>query len=352
MRAARIGQSAPKGGSLRPGRSATVVTWVLPHLLTYVAESGRDATPLRLLPGLRGRNLDDPDTRVSDGAAVEAWRLAEQVTGDEALGLHMAEAIPTGALDLLEYAFRASPTLDSAIKQVVRYGRAVGERLLPVVAAEGDRLSVDWTGLAERQRIEFAMSFLVRLAREATGTSISPVEVRFAHSPPANLSAHREFYRAALRFDERSNQLVFARTDLDRPFRSADPALSRVMCRRLEKMLTQALAQGDSTSAIVRRLLLENLARGEPSAAQTARELGLSERTLHRRLRDEGTSFRTILDTIRGELATELLCEPRIGIGEIAFVLGYSEPAAFYRFFRRLTGQTPLAYRHASRTAE
>ena len=124
------------------------------------------------------------------------------------------------------------------------------------------------------------------------------------------------------------------------------------MCRRLDKMLTQALAQGDSTSAIVRRLLLENLARGEPSAAQTARELGLSERTLHRRLRDEGTSFRNILDTIRGELATELLSEPRIGIGEIAFVLGYSEPAAFYRFFRRLTGQTPLAYRHGSRTAK
>ena len=77
----------------------------------------------------------------------------------------------------------------------------------------------------------------------------------------------------------------------------------------------------------------------------------MSERTLHRRLHAEHTSFRSILDTIRGELATELLCEPRIGIGEIAFVLGYSEPAAFYRFFRRVTGQTPLAYRHASQTA-
>ena len=351
MRAARIGKSAPKGGSLRPGRTATVVAWVLPHLLMHVAASGRDATPLRLLPGLRGRNLDDPDTRVSDGAAVEAWRLAGQVTGDEALGLHMAETIQAGALDLLEYAFRASPTLDSAIKQLVRYGRAVGERLLPVVAAVGDGLSVNWSGLAERQRTEFAMSFLVRLAREATGTSLSPVEVRFAHSPPENLSDHREFFRAPLRFDDRSNQLVFSRTDLGRPFRSADPALSGVVQRRLEKMLTQALAQGDSTSSLVRRVLLENLARGEPSAAQTARELGLSERTLHRRLRDEHTSFRSILDTIRGELATDLLCERRIGIGEIAFVLGYSEPAAFYRFFRRLTGQTPLAYRHASRTA-
>jgi AraC-like DNA-binding protein len=351
MRATKNGKAGPDGAVVRPGRTATVLTWVLPHLLAHVAACGHDATPLRLLPGLRGRDLDDPVTRVADTAAVEAWRLAEQVTGDDALGLHMAQAIPAGALDLLEYAFRSSPTLDIAVKQLVRYGRAVGERTPPALFVKGDKLSVSWGGLKQRQRTEFAVSILIRLARDATGTTLAPLDVCFAHKPPENLFEHRAFFRAPLQYESPSNQLLFARSDFARPLRSADPALSGVVCRRLEKMLTQVPARDDSTAVHVRRLLLENLARGEPNAAATARELGLSERTLHRRLRAERTSFRKILDTVRGDLATDLLSERRIGIAEIAFVLGYSEPAAFYRSFRRWTGQTPLAFRRASRTA-
>jgi AraC-like DNA-binding protein len=328
-----------------------VLTWVLPHLLTYVATCGHDSTSLRLLHGLRGRNLDDPDTRVADSAAVEAWRLAEQITGDDALGLHMAQSIPSGALDLLEYAFRSSPTLDIAFKQLARYGRAVGEHAPPVLETKDNTVSVSWRDLKQRQRTEFAMSFLVRLSREATGASLAPVEVSFAHGPPENLFEHRAFFRAPLRFETLSNQLLFARSDLAYPLRGADPALSGVVCRRLEKMLTAARAQQESTAAQVRRVLLESLARGEPTAAATARELGVSERTMHRRLRAEGTSFRSTLDAVRGDLAADLLRERHIGIAEIAFVLGYSEPAAFYRSFRRWTGQTPLAFRRASRMA-
>ena len=99
------------------------------------------------------------------------------------------------------------------------------------------------------------------------------------------------------------------------------------------------------------RVLLVNLAGGELTGAAIARGLGLSERTLHRRLRAESTSFADILDATRGELAKSLLPEPEIGIGEIAFLLGYSEPSAFHRFFRRWTGSTPLAYRRAARSA-
>ena len=350
MPAAESGQSTPAGG-IRSGHSATVLTWVLPHLLAHVEACGHDSTSLRLLPGLRGRNLDDPDTRVADSAAVEAWRLAEHVTGDDALGLHMAQSIPSGALDLLEYAFRSSPTLDFAFTQLARYGRAVGEHAPPVLTAKDEWVSMSWGDLRQRQRTEFAMSILVRFSREATGTSLAPVEVSFAHKPPENLFEHRAFFRASLRFEAPSNQLLFARSDLAYPLRSADPALSGVVCRRLEKMLTAARAQEQSTAAQVRRVLLESLARREPTAEGTARELGVSERTMHRRLRAEGTSFRSTLDALRGELAADLLRERHIGIAEIAFVLGYSEPAAFYRSFRRWTGQTPLAFRRASRTA-
>lgn len=334
---------------------ATVLTWVLRHLLAHVAARGHDATPLRHVAGLRGRDLEDPDARVPDAAASEAWRLAEQISGDDVLGLHMAQALPRGAMDLLEYAFRSSPSLETAFEQVARYGRVVSDRASLSLSLDDRALAVTIAPrphpASQRQRAEFYLAFLVRLARESTGTSLAPLEVRFAHRAPESLFEHRAFFRAPLRFDEPSNQLLLARSDAALPIQSADAGLLGVARRRLDKMLAQIPAQDLSTAAQVRRVLLENLARGEPTAATVARELGLSARTLQRRLRAEGTWVRGILDAVRGELALALLREPGIGIAEIAYFLGYSEPAAFHRSFRRWTGQTPLAYRRSVRAA-
>jgi AraC-like DNA-binding protein len=332
-------------GTVRVRSTPTVAAWVLPHLLAYVSSQGCDVTPIRQLPGIRGRDLDDPDMRIADSTTTEAWRLAAQLTADEDLGLSVAKAIPAGALDLLEFAFRSSATLGLALGQIVRYARVARERASPRLTLENDALTLRWSGSQYRHRAEFALAFVTRLAREATEASFAPMEVRFAHRPPPSISEHRAFFRTRLRFDEPATQLLVARPDADRPFRSADAALSRVVCRRLEKMLARLAVEEDSLGTRVRRVLHDTMAAGRPTAASVARELGLSERSLHRRLRSERTSFRGILDRTRGELAIALLGEPGIGIGDVAFFLGYSEPAAFHRFFRRFTGQTPRSFR-------
>jgi len=337
-------------GTPRARQTHTVLAWILPELLAHVAECGYDATPLRRLPGLSGRDLDDPDVRVADASAADAWHLAEQITGDDSIGLHMAQSIPAGALDILEYAFRSSPTVGSGLDQLSRYVRAVIDRAAARFDIVGDALAVTWVKPAEPHRVEFAFAMIVRMAREATGLSLAPREVQFAHRPPETRLEHRAFFRSPVRFGASSNQLVFSRTDLALPLQSDDPALSRIVRRRLDKMLKQ-ISRKDSIGMQVRRVLLDNLTGGELTAASIARDLALSERTLHRRLRAENTSFAEILDATRGELATSLLPEPGIGIGEIAFLLGYSEPSAFHRFFRRWTGSTPLAYRRAARSS-
>jgi AraC-like DNA-binding protein len=262
----------------------------------------------------------------------------------------MAQSIPAGALDILEYAFRSSPTVGSGLEQLARYVRAVIDRAAAELDIVGDALAVTWVKPAEPHRVEFAFALIVRMAREAAGFSLAPREVHFAHRPPESRLEHRAFFRSPVRFGASSNQLLFSRTDLALPLRSADPALSRIVRRRMDKML-KLIPRQDSIGTQVRRVLLDNLAGGELTAAAIARGLGLSQRTLHRRLRAENTSFADILDATRGELAKSLLPEPGIGIGEIAFLLGYSEPSAFHRFFRRWTGSTPLAYRRAARSA-
>ena len=344
----------------RPGRPrlqcrSTVLAWVLPHLLAHVTAVGADAGPIRRLPGIRGRDLDDPDTRLPDAAAREAWRLAGEITGDGAIGLHMAQAIPAGALDLLEYAFRSSPNLGSAFEQLARYGRVISDRAAFRLTHDSASLQVTIGGegaeAVRSQRANFSLAFVVRLCREATGTSVSPREVLFAGPRPDSLFEHRTFFRAALSFEESANRLVYSSADAQLPLRSADPGLAAVVHRRLDRMLAQRPPEGGSTAGDVRRVILEFLPRGEPTAAAVARELGLSVRTLGRRLRAEGMWFRGALDAVRGERAAALLRDPAVGIGEIAFVLGYSEPAAFHRSFKRWTGQTPLAFRRAARAA-
>ena len=341
--------SRAAGTSRRNGVSpgpATVLTWVLPHLVAHVIARGYDASPIGRIPGLQGKDLNDPDTRVTDGAAFRAWSVAEEITGDELMGLHMAEASPAGALDLLEYAFRTSSTLEAALGQIARYGRVVSDRAAAQLTEQGDAVTVTFGAATQRQRIEFALAFLVKLAREATGTALAPLEVRFSHAPPENLFEHRAFFRAPLRFGEPANQFSLARVDVNRPLRTADAALSGVVRRRLDKMLTQ-IRPDDSIASRARRALLETITIGRSSAGSVAREIALSERTLHRRLRAEGTSFREVLDSVRSQLAATLLREPHIGTAEVAYLLGYSDSAAFHRAFRRWTGQTPLTFRRS-----
>jgi AraC-like DNA-binding protein len=337
-----------------PGRS-TVLAWAIPHLLAHLASSGADGAPIRGLAGIRGKDLGDPDLRLPDAVAREAWRLATEIAGDDALGLHMARALPQGALDLLEYAFRASPTLEGGFGELERYGRLLSDRAAAHLTHEGDSLVVTLGREGEepmlRQRAEFSLAIALRLAREATATAVIPVEVHFAHRPPESLFEHRQFFRAPLRFDQPANRLLIAQADACRPLKGADAALVGVVRRRLDRLLAERPPDGDSTSGAVRRVLMEMLDLGEASAAAVARDLGLSARTLNRRLRAEGTWFRGILDAVRGERATALLRDPAVGIGEIAFVLGYSEPTAFHRSFKRWTGQTPLAFRRAARAA-
>ena len=131
-----------------------------------------------------------------------------------------------------------------------------------------------------------------------------------------------------------------------RPLPEADAALSAIVRRRLDQVLPGAvLPTSASLSARVRRMLVEDLGQTTLTADSVAKALAMSRRTLTRRLGEESTSFRAILDDVRAELSRALLQDRSLSIADVAFFLQYSEPAAFHRSFRRWTGETPQHYR-------
>jgi len=336
-----------------------VLGWVVPLLAAYIKDQGHDAEPILQLPGIRGCDLKDPDLRVPEAASREAWRLAMTMTGDEAIGLHVAQWMPRGSLDLIEYAFRSSATLGDGLDRLARFSRLINDRLAGHVLRTGPGPGVRFLmGVADAkplhpQRAEFSIALALRLARDATAAPLVPVEVSFAHAGPADQSEHRAFFRSPIHFSSGVNGMVFSEADGARELQAADAALTAIIQRRLDKALValdklDGAADGStSIAARVRRLLIDRMGQEQQSVTTIGREMGLSARTLSRRLAEESTSFREIQDGVRHQLAVALLGDPNVSIAEVAFFLGYAEPAPFHRSFKRWTGTTPQMHRRA-----
>jgi len=327
-----------------------VQAWALPHLIAWVEHQGYASTSIRRLHGLS--DLHDPDLRVPEASVEAAWRLAAELTRDEAIGVHVAESLPRGALDLLEYALRSSPSVAAGLERLARYGRVLSDRATARMESNegGLLLLVRDTGSTPLHpgRTEFALAAALEFARDGAGANFTPLRVSLTHRPPENDAEHRRFFGGRVRFGAGSNSMVLSAADAARPMRGADEALAAIVHRRLEKALSERDFHGAGPfSGRLRHLIVSRLGEIPLTPDTAAKSLGVSRRTLSRRLADEGTSFRNVLDDVRREFACALLQDRSLSIADIAFFLQYSEPAAFNRSFRRWTGQAPSAFRRA-----
>jgi len=328
----------------------SVQGWVLPHLLAWIESRGVNASSIRRLFGRT--ELVDPNVRVPEAVTEMAWRQAATLTGDEALGIHLAESLPRGALDLIEYSLRSSPSLGHGLDRLARYTRLISDRVAARIHREGASVLFLVRDIAttplQPARAEFALAVALKLARDSTGADITPVRVGFAHPAPSDVAEHRRFFKGRVRFAAGSSSMSLSAADAARPMHDADAALAGIIRRRLENALgDRDRSSAGDMSARVRRLLVEHLGQSVVTLDAVATTLAVSRRTLIRRLAEEDASYRHILDDVRRDFAQALLQDRSLSIGDIAFFLQYSEPAAFHRSFRRWTGRTPQAFREA-----
>ena len=309
---------------------------------------GHDPAPLLASAGIDGATLRDPDARVPWSAVLTLIAHAVDVTGDANLGLHIAERAEPGSLDVHFYAMLSSPTLGEAYERLCRYQRLIHETTRVELNVEGERATLRHVmpgGMAApRQSAEFLVATWVRGGRLATGTDWAPAEVRFGHPAPPDPSHHHRFFGTPVIFGTGENALVLPAALLDAPCLRADKALLAVLDRYAGDRIERA-PRTTSFADRARAALLEDLRGGEPSAERLAGRLKTSVRTLNRTLAAENLTYRKLLDHLRQELACRHLADDRVSIAEAAFLLGFSELSAFYRAFKRWTGQTPANFR-------
>ncbi|MBK9034282.1 MAG: AraC family transcriptional regulator [Myxococcales bacterium] len=292
----------------------------------------------------------DDDARLSAAQFCVAWAEGLRLTGDRALALRIAGATPPGAFGIVEYVCRSAPTVGAALRQWVRYLNLLDDAVEVALVVEGDRacLRVERESDAPAPAShELCWALVARQLRELSTVPFRLIAVELSHRAPGDAAAYRAFFDAAVVFGAARTQLVLPAAALDASLASSDPALLAILTRAADE-LARRPSTDPTLTAQVKRALRDALRSDDASIDHVARKLGLTGRSLQRRLKDEGTAFQAVREEVRRELAARYL-DDGLAIAEISFLLGFSEPSAFFRAFKRWTGQTPIESRLARR---
>ncbi|MBW2275916.1 MAG: AraC family transcriptional regulator [Deltaproteobacteria bacterium] len=317
-------------------------------LLEGAAHSGIPREQLIAAAGIDAAILD-ADTRLSYDVHRAVWEAAERATGDPDLGLHIAEAVPTHRFGLVARTCLTSPDVGAAFANLVRYSRLLRSDINYTLDDEGEsvRFGITMTvppWVIPRHVAEWIMTIVWLGITRGSQAQSSLRAVRFQHAEPPDTTEHRRVFGGPVEFGQRGNELVLDRGALDLPVQESDPETLAHLEERAIEVLAK-LPPVDPFISDLHRVLYDSLASGEVAISSVCRSLGLDRSELARELRQRGTSYRSVLRSMRTDLARAYLEDREWSISDVAFVLGYSDAAAFKRAFRSWTGKTPARYR-------
>ncbi len=334
-------------------RHASVSASLTQSVLHAAVRLGLDRNDLLARCGLNEQQLTDPDGRVAFSAHEQLWQELDNLLEFSEPGLLIGANLAPGPFSVLGYLLQSSATLGDALAAALRYQRLVGEGGELHLHAEGDELHVIYRPVhpelpATRTRVLALMVFWVHMMAPLLH-AYRLLRAEFTHPQPLDTQPYLAAFNAELRFGCADYVLVLPLALRSAPLIQANPPLQILLRQHAEALLARLPSEG--LIARVVALLGAQLAHGEPDRADLARTLNLSERTLQRRLAEEGSSYQQLLTDTRQQLAERYLDDGQLPAAEIALLLGYSEPSVFFRAFRNWTGLTPGEYRSRIRSA-
>jgi AraC-like DNA-binding protein len=304
---------------------------------------GHDVEALAAGAGITLAALDDPESRIPCTTYETVVRLAQQTKPTANLALRLAMNVPIGAFPLLDYLILTCDDIAAGVSQLSRYFRLVGNPMVFDVREEIDPIRVAMKG-GPAFTMEYSASIMVLHFREETDGRFAAASIHFTHQP----DDWREFERVLgcpVEAGAAWNGVSISREVWQLPLRRRDAVLRGVLESQARDIIDR-LPPAGTAAAEVKRLLDAEVASGADTRIDNvARRLATSPRTLQRRLAAEGLSYQKVLDDWRRDAAQRHLAASALSIGEIAYLLGFSEPAPFHRAFKRWYGVTPQTFR-------
>jgi AraC-like DNA-binding protein len=316
---------------------------ISPTLRARFLGAGLDFPALLREAGLELEQFLAPGHTLRTAEFFAVFHAAERLGGGD-VGVRLAVRDDVGSL--AARAMLCAPTLGEGLSRLARYKRIICPEEITVSIAGGEaRIRLEWL-LAETEPpvalVDSVFAGMLALARQGTGTELRPVRVELARARAHHATLRRHFGCEVV-FDAPIDQLVFAASSLALPMVTANPDLLASVDPQLERALKATGARTLLDS--VRLALCRSMTGARPSIGRVARELGLSARTLQRRLREEGASYQGLLDEVRLRTARRLLSRTSLRAEEIAFMLGFDEFNSFTRAFRTWQGVSPNGWR-------
>lgn len=334
-------------------QEATFSIAIVRDIVQYVAAQGVEINRLYSAANIDPLWLDDPDRQVSGEVLKYLWREASAQTGDHHLGLHIGEAFDLSAIGIVGYVLLNCETYGQVLEKLSQYTRLFSQGVV-IQHRDSDgwvQCDCEIVGNVKnylldepRHPIESTFAALMTATQQLTGNSLPAHAVWFQHPSPEDCSEHQRIFQTLVQFSQPMNRIVFKSTCLDWSVRSANTNLLSVFELHAATML-KAQNQAHSYTQKVMQAITHHLQGEVPIIDAIARNLMISVRQLQRELQAENTSYQQLLDETRKELALRHLKNQETSIHDVAFLLGFSEPSAFHRAFKRWTGQTPRSYR-------
>jgi AraC-like DNA-binding protein len=329
----------------------TVPTVVVRSVAKIAASAAPRGNPDRLLGtiGLDREALDEWGLRIPYADMMMLSEHAARMTEDTAFGLHVGERIRQSEYGIIGRLTMTSSTLGDALRSLVRYlpiWTNVGVFKLDI---EGPVAHFRWqysrVSLPEnRHDCEMSMATVMCLNRLARGAGWRPREVWFQHARPGNTDEHARIFRAPVRFGMSATALLLDRQSLEVPLKTARPGTNRSLAKIAERLLLDTRSETSFARGVL-SFIRQNFGKGPFDLEDAAHELGVSRRTLQRKLKEESASYRGLVQQARQHYSHHLLLDTPMTATAMAYALGYSEPSVFHRAFHKWHGKAPGEFR-------
>jgi AraC-like DNA-binding protein len=335
----------------------------MPHLIRgacmtdYVeVASSVGLDPYRMIDavGLPSACLHNPDLKISLEAFVRLLEASAKAANIDNFGLWLSERRLISNLGPVGLIAREQPTVRKAIEALAHYIGLHSDGIILRVEQRDNLVAISpvmfiHRSVSMRQATELSVGVVFRILRISLGGAWKPQCVSFSHTPPRSLDIHLRIFGSRVKFAQGSNAIVCRVRDLEKPIPGSDPVMARYIRQYLELIGGRTTS---TTSDKVREFVWMLLPAGRCSIEHIAEHMGVDRRTIHRHLRHEGTTFSSIVEDVRTEMARRYLGDPSRQLYLIAKMLGFSELSAFSRWFRSRYGCSPSQWRAEAETFE
>lgn len=312
---------------------------------------GVDADTLLRKAGLSHEQVDNPDARLQVKNQVKFLDLVAAAVNDDLLGFHLSLDFDLRAAGLLYYVVASSDTLEEALRRGARCSSIVNESIsIKVHKRSRIHFVFEHVGVARRSdqhQIEFWVAALIRACRQITNRHVTADCITFAHRRRATPEL-RMFFGSKIKFGANMDEVKFSRSIRNIAVVFSDPYLNKLLVEYCEEALAGRRVRSSFGTGVESTIALL-LPHGEARMNDVARKLGVSPKTLARRLASEGLTFGGLLREVRIHLANRHLADKELSISKIAWLLGYQHVSAFTSAFKRWTGRGPRIARREAR---